>query len=47
MFDPSLMFYLIMDSGCSVTATPYEKDFLNLHKVKEPSFLKELEGTLW
>ena len=46
LFDPSMMFYLIMDSGCSVTATLCKKDFLNLHKIKEPIVLEGVGGNI-
>jgi hypothetical protein len=46
LFDPSLMFHLTMDSGCSVTATPCKSDFTDLHKIKEPIVLEGVGGNI-
>ncbi len=46
VFEDNDLFYLIVDTGCSITVTPYKDDFIEYIKYKEPITLKRIRGNL-
>ncbi len=46
VFDDNDLFYLIVDTGCSITATPCKDDFIEYIQYREPITLKGIGGDL-